>query len=366
MIAASVAIQRPRDAKLLVVSANGSMEHRARTDFVELLRAGDLVVANDAATIPASLFGHHEATGLPIEVRLAGRDSSPLRQGDCFQAVAFGAGDFRIRTEDRPLPPPLKTGDTLHLGPLSATVIHVLNHARLVVLRFRGTSQAIWKGIAEHGRPIQYSHIGTPLAIWDTWTPIAGPPVAFEPPSAGFALNWRLLTAMAVKHVRFATLTHAAGLSSTGDPDLDALLPFDEWYRIPRSTAIALKTARERGGRVIAVGTTVVRALEASGGRPGEGLAQQRIGPGVPLRIVDAVLSGTHEPGTSHYDLLRAFCSALTLQAMSKELDAAGYRTHEFGDSIFVEANRSGEPAALAAEHKATAPRVRAALEHTV
>jgi S-adenosylmethionine:tRNA ribosyltransferase-isomerase len=340
VIAASVAVQRPRDAKLLVVSANGSIEHRARTEFVELLRAGDVVVANDAATIPASLSGYHERTGLPIEVRLAGRDSSPLNARGCYVAVVFGAGDFRIRTEDRPPPPSLKNGDLLRLGSLHATVLRVLQHPRLVEIRFDGSSQEIWKGIAQHGKPIQYSHLETALAVWDTWTPIAGPPVAFEPPSAGFALSWRLLTAMAAKGVRFATLTHAAGLSSTGDADLDALLPFDEWYSIPQATEMAFKTAHERGSRVIAVGTTVVRALEDSGGRAGEGLARQRIGPGSQLRVVDAIFSGTHEPGTSHYDLLRAFCDPFTLHTMSEELDAAGYRTHEFGDSVFVEANR--------------------------
>ena len=75
-----------------------------------------------------------------------------------------------------------------------------------------------------------------PLAIWDTWTPIAGPPVAFEPPSAGFVLDWKTLASMRARSVQFATITHAAGISSTGDRELDALLPFDEPYLIPAST----------------------------------------------------------------------------------------------------------------------------------
>src|SRR5213595_2684511 len=68
----------------------------------------------------------------------------------------------------------------------------------------------------------------------DVWTPIAGPPVAFEPPSAGFALSWQLVTEMRVAGAQFKTITHAAGLSSTGDPELDKRLPFDEPYRVPR------------------------------------------------------------------------------------------------------------------------------------
>jgi S-adenosylmethionine:tRNA ribosyltransferase-isomerase len=78
---------------------------------------------------------------------------------------------------------------------------------------------------------------------WDVWTPIAGPPVAFEAPLAGFALDWRTVASMAARGVRLATLTHAAGISSTGDPELDGLLPFDEPYRIPDSTVAAIRRA---------------------------------------------------------------------------------------------------------------------------
>ena len=181
------------------------------------------------------------------------------------------------------------------------------------------------------------------LALWDTWTPIAGPPVAFEPPSAGFAIDWSVLTMMKARGVRFATLTHAAGLSSTGDPALDALLPFDEPYEIPPRTAHLIARARLERARIIAIGTTVVRALEhaarADGMVPaGDGLATQRIGPDTPLLVVDALLSGTHEPGTSHYQLLRAFVDDTTLRRVERELDAREYYTHEFGDSIFIEA----------------------------
>ena len=89
------------------------------------------------------------------------------------------------------------------------------------------------------------------------------------------------------------------------------------------------------------MGTSVVRALEHAGRRglvqSGGGLATRRIGPGTQLRIVDAILSGTHEPGSSHYELLRAFADDHTLRKAGDELDAHGYRTHEFGDSILLE-----------------------------
>jgi S-adenosylmethionine:tRNA ribosyltransferase-isomerase len=174
------------------------------------------------------------------------------------------------------------------------------------------------------------------------WTRIAGSPVAFEPPSASFVLDWHLLSAIREHGANFATITHAAGISSTGDDELDRLLPFNEPYRIPKSTAAAVDLVRMRGGRVIAVGTSVVRALEHAAFedgrlRSGEGLAKQRIGPASHLRVVDAILSGTHEPGTSHYELLRAFLEDSTLRRATEELSARGYRTHEFGDSVLIE-----------------------------
>jgi S-adenosylmethionine:tRNA ribosyltransferase-isomerase len=326
----------------LVVDKSGSISHRARSEFADLLRPGDLVIANDAATLPASLSGEHLPSGRPIEVRLAGRRSLAADQIHRWYAVVFGAGDFRTRTEDRPMPPALTHGDCLGLGPLRATVERVLHHPRLISLCFDGSPDEIWEGLARHGRPIQYSHVATPLALWDVWTPIAGPPVAFEPPSAGFALDWGVLASLRGQGVWFATVTHAAGISSTGDDALDALLPFDEPYRIPRSTALAIHQARAAGGRVIAIGTTVVRALEhaaSSGGavRAGEGLATQRIGQATRLRAADAILTGVHEPGTSHYELLRAFLDDQTLRRADQELIAHDYRKHEFGDSIFLE-----------------------------
>jgi S-adenosylmethionine:tRNA ribosyltransferase-isomerase len=209
-------------------------------------------------------------------------------------------------------------------------------------LHFDGPARDIWAGLAAHGRPIQYAHVPAPLALWDVWTPIAAMPVAFEPPSAGFVVDWASIRAMQRRGVVFATLTLAAGISSAGDAELDRRLPFDEPYRISASTAAAILEARRQGGRVTAIGTTVVRALEHAAARdgvvhPGEALANQRLGPASSLRVVDAILSGTHEPDSSHYQLLRAFADDATLAEVTVALEAQGYRTHEFGDSMFVE-----------------------------
>jgi len=335
-------IQRPRDAKLLAIDARGRITHMARRRFVDVLRPGDLVIANDAATLPASLRGVHGPSRADIEVRLAGRSSLAAESVTAFSAVVFGGGDFRTRTEDRALPPALAPGDRLELGPLSATVEALLDHPRLVSVRFDGSPAAIWAGLARHGRPIQYAHVPAPLALWDVWTPIAGLPVAFEAPSATFALDWRSLQSMRDRGIAFATITLAAGISSTGDPDLDRRLPFDEPYRISEATARLIHRAKNEGRRVVAVGTTVVRALEHAAAedgtpRPGDHVATARIGPGSKLRIADVILSGTHEPGSSHYQLLRAFADDTTLERANGALEAGRYRTHEFGDSVLIE-----------------------------
>jgi S-adenosylmethionine:tRNA ribosyltransferase-isomerase len=359
MIAAHRPVQRPPDARLLVVDRRGRITHAPRSQLVDFLRPGDLVIANDAATLPASLHGVHRPSGADIEVRLAARASLEPPDIHAFTAVVFGAGDYHTKTEDRPLPPPLAPGDRLVFGPAAAdvdgrrvagrgeppfeaTIQVLLDHPRLVRLHFNGSAGAVWSGLARHGRPIQYAHVPTALALWDVWTPIAGLPAAFEPPSAGFALDWRSIRLMRERGIGFATITLAAGISSTGHPDLDRRLPFDEPYRIPATTAAAIAAARAEGRRIVAVGTTVVRGLEHAAAldgvvRPGAGVADQRIGPARRLRIVDALLSGTHEPGGSHYQMLRAFLDDGTLAAADAALEGRGYRTHEFGDSVLIE-----------------------------
>ena len=341
MNAATTPLQRPRGAKLLVVLPDGELHHAARSQVTRYASPGDLLVANDAATIPASLHGLHERTGEVIEIRLAGRPSLALHDVYDFTAVVFGAGDHRTRTEHRAPPPTLRIGDTLALGPLKARVSKVLGHPRLIEVSFVGAPDEIWRGISRHGKPIQYAHIDQPLRMWDAWTRVAALPVSFEPPAATFAVDWSLIEALRARGVGFETLTHAAGISSTGDPVLDTRLPFDEPYHLPATTVRAIIGTKARGGRVIALGTTVTRALEhaASRGavlRSGAGLATQRIGSRTRLRVVDAIISGAHEPDESHFDLLRAFASDRVLTRMTRALRQCGYRSHEYGDSVLV------------------------------
>jgi S-adenosylmethionine:tRNA ribosyltransferase-isomerase len=329
-----------RFAKLLVADADGAISHLPRAALASLFQRGDLVVANDAATLPASLQGVHRPTGEPIEARLAGWVSfrDPLR----FVAVVFGAGDYRALTEDRPPPPPLSTDDQLEFGLLIGSVEGLLGHPRLVQIRFVGSPASVRRSLVQHGRPVQYAHIPEPLRLWDVWTKIAANPIAFESPSAGFALDWRTLKGWRERGVVFATLSHAAGLSSTGDVDLDRRLPFDEFYRIPHSCTAAIKTTKSRSRRVIAIGTSVVRALESAANangtvHAGEGRASGRIARGARLRVVDAILTCVHQPGESHYELLRAFAGDRVLDNVRAAVEDRDYCPHEFGDSLLID-----------------------------
>jgi S-adenosylmethionine:tRNA ribosyltransferase-isomerase len=328
----------PRDlVRLLLVDPDrGHADGGEAHELARWLAPGDLLVVNDAATLPASLRGR--VNGEEIEIRLA----EPPR-ADRARAVLFGEGDWRTPTEHRPPPPALSPGTRIEVGPLAAVVEHVSALSpRLVTLRFldaRGPLEgdALLAAIYAHGHPIQYAHLLDDLELWSVQTLYAGPPWAVELPSAGRPLSWRAIAALREAGVRFATLTHAAGLSATGDPALDAALPLPERYRLREETVAAIAQTRARGGRVIAVGTTVVRALEDACQKngtlvAGESVAHLVLGPAHRLHVVDGVITGMHAPTESHYRLLEAFAPAACLLAAHHHALATGYLAHEFGD----------------------------------
>ena len=331
--------------RLLHVDPRRGMLSDASIDSLpEILRPEDLLVVNDAATLPASLHG--TGRGEPIEIRLAGEGADGT-----WHAVAFGAGDWRTPTESRPPPPTLAPGDALHLGPgLRARVVSRSQLSpRLLQIRFETPTDGFWSALYRNGRPVQYSYEAAPLALARVQTPYAARPWASEMPSAGRPLRLELLARLRTRGVRVAWLTHAAGLSSTGDAALDAALPLPERYEILPSTVAAVAGARRRGGRVVAVGTTVVRALESAASadgvvRAGHGVASGRIGRETRLRVVDKILTGVHEPGDSHFELLRAFVDDPMLNQISRKLAEYEYRTHEFGDSMLIERETRDRP----------------------
>jgi S-adenosylmethionine:tRNA ribosyltransferase-isomerase len=335
-------------ARLLIVDAASETVRDARfRELPELLAPEDLLVVNDAATLPASLAARTLA-GEPLELRLAAFED------DGFAAIALGSGSFRDSTERRGPPPELGPGDDLAIAdsgspPLSARVTHVdaaAGTTRKLSLRFDREGAALWSALYRAGRPIQYSYTSRELSLFHVQNVYAGRAFAFELPSAGHAFDGEMLLALRRRKVTIASLTHAAGLSSTGNPELDATLPFPERYDLPFATIRAVRAAQKRGGRVVAVGTSVVRALEsaaASGAlAPGEGEARLVLDERHRPRVVDAVLSGIHPPGGSHFELLSAFAPKPLLGRAAEEAGRIGYLQHEFGDLCLVERAKDG------------------------
>jgi S-adenosylmethionine:tRNA ribosyltransferase-isomerase len=329
--------QEGREKLLRIERAGDAIEDRTVGDLPSLLAPGDLLIANDAATLPASLPAR-SPSGAPLEIRLSGE-----LPGGSWRAVLMGAGDWRTPTEHRPPPEAIAIGETLTIGgvePLRAIVEDTSPISpRLVRLRFDSPDRAsLWAALYRHGRPIQYSYLTAPLELWHVQTHFAARPWAVEQPSAGRPLGWDLLSSLRKKGVALASLTHAAGLSSTGDPAIDAALPLPERYAIPDATVAAIENAR---GRIVAVGTSVVRALEGCHATFGSLRALESetdlvLGPHTKLQIVDGILTGMHEVSGSHYQLLQAFASPEKLSRAYAHAEAAGYLAHEFGDSCLI------------------------------
>jgi S-adenosylmethionine:tRNA ribosyltransferase-isomerase len=330
MIAASWPRNEKEAVRLLVVESgellDSTMEHLSNH-----LRSGDLVVVNDAATLPASLRGH-DSSGNPLEVRL-----STQLNNRRWRSVTFGEGDWRIPTENRFAPPALRRGDEIVFSSGFRARVGEVNSLsrRLVDLEFDLDGEELWEKIYRYGKPVQYSYMNSPLDLWSVQNVYSGRPWSVEMPSAGHALNWRTILRLAENRIDVAALTHGAGLSATGDPQIDRALPLEERFEIPISTMNHVQRTRARGGRVIAIGTSVVRALESSSGRL-EGFTDLRIGAGHQLQNVDGILTGTHDVSESHYQLLRAFLSEASLREVSLRLEEKGYLTHEFGDLCLI------------------------------
>jgi S-adenosylmethionine:tRNA ribosyltransferase-isomerase len=336
--------------RLVVVDPTGARPPRLErfAQLPRLLRAGDLVVVNDAATLPGSLPGV-AADGSPFELRLSG----PV-EADRLSGVTLGPGDHRTRTEDRAPPPPLSSGDRVTVAGMPATVVGAAG--RRVELAVHTGGDALWQALYVAGAPVQYAHRSERLPLWSVQTAYAGRPWAAEMPSAGRPLTWDIVLGLRRAGIAVAALTHAAGLSSTGDDALDRALPWPERYEIPRRTAEAVDAARVRGGRVIAIGTTVVRALEAvSGGecpatgpaspavppaapsiRAGSGVATLRLDAAYRPRVVSGLVSGLHVPGESHFELLSAFAPPDQLRRAIALAAQHGLSGHELGDACLI------------------------------
>jgi len=192
------------------------------------------------------------------------------------------------------------------------------------------------------GRPVRYEYVSAPWNLDYYQTVYANQPGSAEMPSAGRPFTWQMLLSLKRRGIATAFVLLHTGLSSYMDDELDARHPVsEEEYLIGEDAAERINRAHQQGGRVIAVGTTVVRALESAadaqgrvplGREAGHGYTRLHITAQHTLKAVDGLLTGLHEPEASHLDLLTAFLPAETIRQAYEDAVQMRYLWHEFGD----------------------------------
>ena len=323
-------IRRDQVRLLVIERGTGKIEHTRFDKIGTYLRQNDLLVFNSSRTLPASMRGCDcgAAHGPCMEVRLAEHlpDDSWLALLLCEQGDPFDCG--------------LRAGMQIEFAEgLNAAVLERdVNIPRLWKLRFSISGTELVDLIYRLGKPIRYEYISTPWDLDYYQTVYATEPGSAEMPSAGRAFTWKLLLDLKRRGIDSAYIVLHTGLSSYMDDELDRTHPAsEEEYFVSRITAEKINQARENGGRVVAVGTTVVRALESVAGSDGcvtekQGYTRLKIDSHHRLKAVDGLLTGLHEPEASHLDLLSAFLPAERIHTAYLEAIARRYLWHEFGD----------------------------------
>ena len=312
------------DVAMLVASrSEGTLTHACFCELGDLLDPGDLLVVNTSATLPAALPGLLD--GEEVELHL----STPVMDGNWV---------VELRTSDRrPLRAP-HMGEMVRLpgGATAELLAPYLGSGRLSVARVL-LGEPVEDYLGRHGHPIRYRHTVDVRPIADYQTIFARDPGSAEMPSAARPFTGELVAELAARGVMFAPVTLHCGVSSLEAGEH----PYPERYQVPAQTAWLVNSVRSRGGRVIAVGTTVVRALETVAApdgvvAAGSGVTNLTVTPERGLRSVDGLITGWHEPESSHLSLLEAAAGPDLLRRSYDAAYAGGYRFHEFGDSHLI------------------------------
>jgi S-adenosylmethionine:tRNA ribosyltransferase-isomerase len=345
-----------RDEVRLMVSEleTDSIEHARFADLPRWLSPGDLLVVNTSATVNAALpattgdggaFELHLSTRLPgglwsVELRRSGGKACPerSRRGSVAYVEAL-AGTVLL----------LPAGARATLLAPYPFVDSLASRSRLwaAAVSFPGPVDAY---LRDHAEPIRYGYVDRSWSIEAYQTVFANEPGSAEMPSAGRPFTTELVTHLVSRGVEIAPVVLHTGVASLESHEP----PYEEYYRVPRHTAGRVTAAKRAGGRVIAVGTTVVRALETvtddtGTTSPGEGWTDLVIAPDRPLRSVNGLITGLHEPRATHLMLLdrvvaagipASVCGPCHLERAYADARRLGYLWHEFGDSHLILSGR--------------------------
>lgn len=304
-----------RDGVRMLVTDRRAGTHRDSRfrALPDVLRPGDLLVANDSATLPAALRARRDG-GETLALHL----STWLRD-DLWLAEPRGS---------------VVAGESLTLAEgATVTLLAPLDPERprlwYTRIRARGPLAGV---LARHGAPIRYRYVTDDLPLADYQTIFARVPGSAEMPSAGRPFTPEVLRALAQARIGVATITLHTGVSSPERSER----PYRERYVVGADTAQAINATKRRGGRIVAIGTTVVRALETAaqghGVRASHGWTDLIVTPERGVMVVDGLLTGFHEPEASHLDLLRAFVHDSVLCSAYEQAIERTYLWHEFGD----------------------------------
>lgn len=322
-----------RDGVRLLVTdrARQAVRHARFGDLPQVLASGDLLVLNTSATLAAALPAKRE-DGLELELRLS--TPAPGSTSEGLWIVELRQKDFQ--QSDAPFAR-VEIGDRFELpAGASAQILEPYAGVRLWVARL-DLPLVLDAYLAAHGQPIRYGYVPRRWPMSAYQNVYALEPGSAEMASAGRPFTAELITRLVAGGVFVAPVTLHAGVSSQERHER----PFAERYRVPELTARLVNAVRGWGGRVIAVGTTVVRALETVAGpdgtvAAGEGWTELVVTPERGLWAIDGLLSGFHESQSSHLDLLRAAAGEELLRRSYAAAIAHGYRWHEFGDSHLI------------------------------
>jgi len=316
---------RGRDDVRLLVTLPDGHRHARFEDLPRFLRPGDLLVVNESAAIPASL---------PVEGRM----------GDILLNLCTRFRSDLWVAEPRwspgkPGPMPVRPGDELHVG--AARIRLLSEYPGLPRLWFALADRPFESIAAEVGGPIHYGYTDAwPMEVYQT--EFSRVPGSAEMPSAARPITPRIKGLLEEAGVGFASILLHTGVSSLEieGETVEGEAMYPEPFSVPRETAEAVNRTHARGGRVIAVGTTVVRAVESAwapeGVLPRSGFSRLQVNPDRGVHAVDGLLTGFHDPVTSHLALLSAFLGIDGVRSAYTEAIREGYLWHEFGDSHLV------------------------------
>jgi S-adenosylmethionine:tRNA ribosyltransferase-isomerase len=319
-----------RDEVRLMVAgrASGEIAHARFRELSDHLREGDLLVINTSATLPAAVPATR--AGESIEVRFATRAPLAGDREDLFVVeLRSGGGESPLAG---------RAGDSIALagGGRVELLAPYAGSGRLWLAR-TGTGEPLHRYLARHGRPIRYGYVRGRWPLEAYQTAYATAPGSAEMPSAGRPFTAELITRLVAAGVLFAPLVLHTGVSSPERHEP----PYPEHYEVPPATARLVNAVRGWGGRVIAVGTTVVRALETVAApdgtvEPGWGWTKLVVTPERGVRAVDGMLTGWHEPRASHLQMLEALAGEELVERCYASAVEQRYLWHEFGDSHLI------------------------------